>query len=169
MLPRQVISYKQLKLSKDEFKRLSTSLKLFPTPFKGIYYVPSEEERKAVVVDKPLRVISKALAIFLKSKSYFSCSTAEEFLALRWTPKNEVHVVNKKISMKIDLKSRIKRNLEKNTYRSRKVARILSFYGDKIILHKVKSIANVKIKSMPYGDFAKKSQIKIDKRRFREI
>ena len=54
MLPKQIISYKQLLeegLTSKEIKNMSASLDIFPTPFKGIYYIPSKEERDAWFIE----------------------------------------------------------------------------------------------------------------------
>lgn len=171
MLPKQVVSYGQFVkkgLKPDEIKALTASLKIFPTPFKGIYYVPLETERKGLFIEKPLMVLSRAIEIYLDSnKFYFSCDTAEEHWGIRWRPSGKVHVVNQRKSIRIDLRERINRNKMKGTYRAKKIARLLSFYGDEIIFHKSGSISYCKIKTTPYGRFAFKSQIKKDRKRFR--
>ena len=170
LLPKQVVSFKQLiseGFTKKEILLFSSKLRIFPTPFKGIYYVPAEEERKGFFIEKPLKVLSQAISIYLKSHDfYFSLSTAEEFFGIKWHPSGTIHVVNSRISRSIDLKVRIERNLTKTSWRAKKIARILSFYGHKIIFHKL-DISDAKIKSTPYGTFATKSQIKIDKKRVR--
>lgn len=169
MLPKQVVSYTQLiksGLKKRDIESLTASLKLFPTPFKGIYYVPLDTERKGQFIEKPMMVLSRAIDIYLGTKnSYFSCSTAEEMLGTRWQPSGEVHVVNEKISRNISLKDRIWSNRKKGTYRAKKVANLLSFYGDRVIFHKTK-IKDAKIMQTPYGRYAKKSQIMKDKKKF---
>lgn len=171
MLPKQVVSYAQLLkkgFKKKEIEALTASLKLFPTPFKGIYYVPLKIERKAWFIEKPILVLSRATELFLKSKNfYFSCSTAEEYSGIKWQPSGKIHIVNEKISKKISLANRVKYNKKKGTYRAKKMAIILSFYGNQIIFHKSKSINNCKIRQTPYGRYALKSQIKLDKKRFR--
>ena len=171
MLPKQAVSFKQLiaeGASKQEISSLCASLKLFPTPFKGIYYVPLEEERKAAFIEKPLKVLSQATALFLESNEfYFSCGTAEEALGLNWRPSGSTHIVNDKLSRRISLKKRIERNNAKNTWRAKKIAKLISFYGNEIVFHKG-TVAGAKIKQTPYGRFALKSQIKTDKKRFRE-
>lgn len=171
MLPKQAVSFAQLRsdgLSKQKILALFSSLKLFPTPFKGIYYIPLEEERKAAFIEKPLKVLSQAVALFLKNNNfYFSCRTAEEALGLNWQPSGSVHIVNSKISKKINLKRRIEQNNEKETWRSKKIARILSFYGTEVVFHRG-SLVGVKTKHTPYGRFALRSQIKVDKKKFRE-
>ena len=171
MLPRQVISYEQLikeGKSKKEIESLSATLRIFPTPFKGIYYVPLEIERKGAFIDKPGLVLSRAIELFLgSSQFYFSCASAEEFLGIRWQPSGKVHIVNELLSKKISLDKRIERNEKKKTYRAGKIARLLSFYGKELIFHRTKDVQGCKIRQTPYGRYALKSQIKIDKKKFR--
>lgn len=170
MLPKQAVSYAQLRregFSEEEIFAMTASLKLFPTPFKGIYYVPLVEERRGRFIERPLKVLFAALKIYLKTNEfYLSCETAEEFYGLKWTPTETVHVVNTVRSGRVDLEKRIERNKKKGTYRAKKVAHLLSFYGREIIFHKVASIRGAKVKETPYGRFATKAQIKADKKRF---
>ncbi len=172
MLIKQVVSHRSLLkdgITKDKLRSMSINLALFPTPFKKIYYVPSPEERKATTIDKPTIVLTRAIAAYLGNREfYYSCRTAEEFFAIKWQPIGEVHVTNTKLSRKINLEVRIKRNIKKNNYRSKRIADILSMYGRIIIFHKVKSIASAKVKHTPYGSYALRSQIRKDKKRFRE-
>ncbi|MDO8339559.1 MAG: hypothetical protein Q7T16_02780 [Candidatus Burarchaeum sp.] len=172
MLPRQVVSHAQLVkegLAPAEIANLSAALKIFPTPFKGIYYVPSEEERAGWFMDDPIRVLTLAIALFLSSgKFYYSCATAEEAVGISWRPSGEIHIVNEKVSLKRDIGGRIARNLGKGTFRSGKIGRLLSFYGRKIVFHKVGSIGDAKIRRTPRGSFALRSQIRADRKRFRE-
>ena len=171
MLPKQVVRYEQLineGLKKKEIETLFTSLKLFPTPFKGIYYVPLEIERKGGFIGKPLLVLSRATEHYLKSKNfYFSCVTAEEQYGIQWQPSGQVHIVNDKLSKRINLKERIGRNKSKKTARAKKIAKLLSLYGYEILLHKAKSFRGCRFRETPYGRFAARSQIRIDKKRFR--
>jgi len=172
MLSRQVITYASLLkqgLNETEIKNLSAGLKLFPTPFKGIYYVPGEEERRGKFIDNPGRTLYRAAKLYLNSDDYyFSCRTAEEHYAIKWQPIGHVHIVNEKISKTIDLKKRIEQNRKKTTWRAKNTAGLLSLYGNKIIFHKVKSIEGAKFKRTPYGAYALRSQIRKDKKRFRE-
>jgi hypothetical protein len=170
MLPKQAVSYEQLRseLSKQDISALSAGLRLFPTPFKGIYYVPLEEERKGAFIEKPLKILSQAVALFLGSDEfYFSCRTAEEVLGLNWQPSGSIHIVNRKLSRRINLKKRIESSQSRKSWRAKKIARLLSFYGNEIIFHKGE-VAGAKIKRTPNGRFALKSQIKTDRIRFKE-
>ena len=171
VLPKQAVNFRQLRiegLSEQDIFAMCASLKLFPTPFKGIYYVPLEEERKGAFIEKPLKVLFQAASLFLESADiYFSCRTAEEALGFKWQPSGDIHIVNRKLSRKINLKRRIERSQARNTWRAKKVARLLSFYGNEIIFHRGE-VAGAKTKQTPYGRFATKSQIKTDRKRFKE-
>ena len=173
LLPKQAISFGQLlkeKLSEKKIFSMTASLKLFPTPFKGIYYVPLEEERKGAFIDKPEVVLYRAIGIFLDDRNfYFSCSTAEEALGISWHPSGIIHIVNSKLSRDINLENRIARNKDRHTWRAQRSAKLLSFYGKELIFHKVNNISSAKTYTTPYGRFATRSQIKKDERRFREI
>jgi len=172
MLPKQAVSFAQLRkegLSSSEAYAMSMSLRLFPTPFKGIYYVPTEEERGGWFIEKPKLALYQSLRIYLGTKEfYFSCATAEEEAGISWHRSWEVHVVNAFRSGAVNLQLRAEKNAAKGTFRSKKIARILLMYARKIIFHKVPGIRGAKLKSTIYGDFALPSQIKKDRKRFRE-
>ena len=172
MLPKMVTDRAQLLKEGTRAKKIKTivaSLQIFPTPFKGIYYVPADSERGAWAIEKPSIVLSQAIAFYLNTSNfYYSCITAEEFHGIDWHRSGEVHVVNTMRSGKINLQARVDRNNMKKTWRAKQVARILEFYARKIIFHKVPVIENVKLKRTIYGDYALASQIKKDKKRFRE-
>ena len=172
MLPKQTISFNQLckeGLSPVKIKGMLMSLRLFPSPFKGIYYVPLEEERGGWYIEKPKLALYQSLARYLGTKEfYFSCTTAEEEIGISWHPSGEIHVVNCARSGKIDLVARAKRCEETGTFRSKKVARVILMYARKIVFHKVPVISGAKLKRTPFGDYARPSQIKRDRKRFRE-
>ncbi len=156
-------------LSNRQISSLCAALKLFPTPFKGIYYVPLEEERRGAFIERPMKALSQAVALFLGSGGfYFSCRTAEEALGMSWQPSGNVHIVNGRLSRRIHLGERIIRNEAKSSWRAKKIARLLPFYGTELVFHKVSDIASAKTKQTPYGRFALPSQIKKDVRRFGE-
>ena len=171
LLPKQAISFQALLdqgFAKPKIISMCATLKLFPTPFKGIYYVPLEEERKGGVIEKPLKVLSQAISIFLEDNNfYFSCATAEKALGLDWQPSGSIHVVNEKLSRRISLNGRIGRNRAKGSWRAKKIGKLLSFYGTGIIFHRG-SVDGAKTRQTPYGRFARLPQVKADRKRFRE-
>ncbi|MBI5159530.1 hypothetical protein HY992_05405 [Candidatus Micrarchaeota archaeon] len=171
MLVRQIITREDLRkeLPMRKISAMAVALALFPTPFKEIYYVPTSDERKATTLEQPQLVLTKAIRAFLGTNDfYYSCRTAEERWAIKWQPSGHIHVVNTIFSRTVNLQERITRNELKRNARARRIAKILSLYGNKIIFHKAKSIESAKVKRTPHGAYALKSQIKKDKKRFRE-
>lgn len=172
ILPAQVISFSLLRsqgVSEKKITDMAKNLHLFPTPFKGIYYVPTDDERNGWLIQNPARALRTALRIYLGTdRFYYSCVTAEEFHGIDWHVSGELHVVNTVRSGRVDIQARIERNRKKKTWRAKQVARILEFYGRMIVFHKAPSIEGAKMKRTPDGDFALPSQIKKDRKRFRE-
>lgn len=170
LLPKQCVSFRGLVkqgFTPGEITSMNASLKLFPTPFKGIYYVPLEEERRGAFIEKPFNALSQAIALYLGTKEfYYSCKTAEEALGLSWQASGEVHVVNAKASKKVDLGERMGRRKGRVTWRAKKIAKILAFYGTRIIFHKSAFMAKARTRETPYGRFALKPQIARDWKRF---
>lgn len=170
----QAISFAQLRKegnSRESIRDMLSRLLIFPTPFKGIYYVPTQDERKGWLIQRPEVALKQAISIYLgTNRFYYSCKTAEEHFGIDWHRYGETHVVNPVRSGRIDLEARIGRNGKKGTWRARQVARILEFYGREIVFHLAGEdwIGKAKIKRTPYGDFARPSQIKRDRKRFRE-
>jgi len=170
----QAISFAQLRkegASSKAIWNMLSRLLIFPTPFKGIYYVPTQDERGGWLIQRPEIALKQAISIYLgTSNFYYSCKTAEEHFAIDWHRYGETHVVNTVRSGRIDLEARIGRNRGKRTWRAKQIARILEFYGRKIIFHLADEqwIGKAKIKRTPYGDFALPSQIKRDRKKFRE-
>jgi hypothetical protein len=173
-IPGYAISLAKLRahgLNAKEISSMATNLYLFPTPFKGIYYIPTQDERGGWLIKRPEIALKQAISIHLGTGNfYYSCITAEEHFGIDWHRYGQVHVVNSVRSGRIDLKERIERNRKKKTWRAKQVARILEFYGNEIVFHRADaaSISKAKLKRTPYGDYALASQIKRDRKRFRE-
>ena len=170
-IPGHASSFSQLRregMGEKEISGLARNLYLFPTPFKGIYYVPTDDEREGWLIGKPELAVREAIALHLgTSDFYYSCATAEEFHGISWHPSGELHVVNGVRSGRINLRARVDRNRAKKTWRAHKIARILEFYGNEIVFH-LGGISGAKCRETPYGKFALPSQIKKDRKRFRE-
>jgi len=170
----QAIGFAQLRKeghSGKAIRDMLARLLIFPTPFKGIYYIPTQDERGGWLIKRPELALKQAISIYLGTGNfYYSCKTAEEHFGIDWHSYGETHVVNPVRSGRINLGERIERNRKKKTWRAKQIARILEFYGRKIIFHLAdeKWIGKAKIKRTPYGDFARPSQIKRDRKKFRE-
>jgi len=164
------VTFAQLKkegLDGQAIKNLYARLRLFPTPFKGIYYVPGEEERASWSLSNPARVLDRSIRHFLDSDQfYYTGSVAEQKLGLRWQTTRQTQVVNPDFAGRINLRKRIERNGKKTTFRAKKIARILGFYGDELVFHKVKNFGKCRFKPTPNGNYATLGQVKKDKERF---
>ena len=85
-------------------KKMCDELAVFPTPFKGVYYVPFKTERKAFYITYPYKVLFDAAKKFLKdSEVYYGMETALYFEKKVWNPV-PVHIMNKRLSKKLKLK-----------------------------------------------------------------
>jgi len=169
MLRKNCITYEQLlkEFPAEKVGKMMVTLELFPTPFKGIYYAPIPQERKAAYIESPRSALTRSISLFLKKQPfYYSCTTALEAAGRRWQPSGEIHVVNGAISKRIDLVKRIQRNEKRNTLRARKIAGILEQYGRLILFHRNKEFEKSKFRHTPYGPYATIGQAKKDIRRF---
>jgi len=170
MLPYQVVTFAQLRregLSRREIFNLNASLHLFPTPFKGIYYAPGQDERGGWAITSPTRVLTHAIRMFLgDERFYYTGPAAEQRLGIIWQPSSRIDIVNPHFAGRIHLSARIERNQKKTTFRAKKIARLLEFYGDELVFHKVKNFEKCKFKPTPYGNYATRGQVKKDAQRF---
>jgi len=171
LLPNSVIRFSTLKKSgyqEGEIKNKVVSFTLFPTPFKGIYYIPFEDERKSRTLHDPIKALTMSIESYLGSdRFYYTCRSALEWLGIEWHPSGLVHIANEKISKRIGLESRVSGKRKKKTYYSKTSAEILAQYGREIIFHKCENLDDAKYKETPSGRFATEKQVKEDKKRFR--
>lgn len=124
-------------LAKDlpNFKKLYSALKVFPTPFKGIYYVPYETEIKGKYISDPALVVYSAIGLYLKSSEYYcALNTALYYLRIVWNLSG-FDVINKKISRRI-----IRKLPSQKYWRGKVITKLMKSYPFPIRLHKVKKI-----------------------------
>lgn len=171
LLPNQVISFQMLRkmgYTKEDIEKMRTAFVLFPTPFKGIYYVPMSDEKKSRTIHEPLKILTMSIQLYLKTDSfYYTGRTAEEWYGIEWHPSGIVHIVNSILSKKINLEKRVDAKQKKKTYYSKHIASILSQYGRSLIFHRYKTFSEAKFTRTPTGNFATKRQLRKDKKRFR--
>ncbi len=113
-------------------RKLYSELRIFPTPFKGIYYVPYETERNSWYVTDPLKVIFMACHYYLGGDDYYyGLGTALYYLNVKWQCP-EAHVMNPAISR------RVSRKLPAQSYwRGRAVGKIMQCYPQTIQFHRM--------------------------------
>ncbi|MFH1520982.1 MAG: hypothetical protein ABID61_05020 [Candidatus Micrarchaeota archaeon] len=113
---------------------LSREMKLFPTPFKGIYYAPYETERKGWYISDPHLVVFKATRIFLKTdKFYFGLKSALYYNRKIWNAES-TDIVNAKLSRKI-----IRKLPSTEYWRGRTIRKILLGFPFPIRFHRMKN------------------------------
>ena len=124
----QVYHFKSL----SGYRKLYSELKLFPTPFKGIYYAPYETERDSWAITDPLKVLFSAARICLGTDQYYyGLRTALYFLRQEWHCP-EAHIMNGQISR------RINRTLpEENYWRGKIIRKILNSFPSQISFHRI--------------------------------
>ncbi len=78
------------------------TLKIFPTPFKGIYYIPFETERKAFYITNPYEILFRAAKLFLKGKpAYYGLRTALYLERKIWNPVS-ADIINESVSKRVE-------------------------------------------------------------------
>lgn len=133
-----VISQKELeqKLGRKKAKEERDRLSLFPTPFRGIYYVPFKTERDAFYITYPYRVLFSAAKKFTgDDKLYYGMETALYFSRKIWNPVS-AHIFNSKKSKLIAPV----RKTKSAYWRSKKRQEILSQFPYPINLHRIKPV-----------------------------
>lgn len=130
LIPGNVYSAKQLQNPGKLYKEL----KVFPTPFKGIYYVPFDSERAGWYVSDPHKVIFLAAKLYLRdSNYYFGLYTALYYLRIIWNAFG-VDLINKKLSRRINRK-----RPSTKYWRGKTINKIMKTYPFPIRFHRMKN------------------------------
>jgi hypothetical protein len=113
--------------------KLSAELKIFPTPFKGIYYIPYETERGGWYVTDPHRVIFKAAQLYLKTDEYyFGLNSALYFNRIIWNAAG-IDIINRKVSKTITRKKP-----STKYWRGQVINKIMAGYPFPVKFHRIK-------------------------------
>lgn len=114
--------------------KLSRELRIFPTPFKGIYYVPYETERAGWYITDPQLVIFKAARLYLGSDNYyFGLYSALYYLRTIWNAQG-INIINEKLSRNIS------RKMPSTKYwRGKIIGKIMQGYPFPIRFHRIKN------------------------------
>ncbi|HLC68333.1 MAG TPA: hypothetical protein VJH24_00710 [Candidatus Bilamarchaeaceae archaeon] len=147
------------------FPKALSSLYIIPTFFKGIYYVPSEKERKGHFIDKPAQFFSNLFDFaYGRKKWYWSLSTAARHYGSEWSSTKILEIVAVGESKKLDIISRAESLGRKRSYRSRTLSKILLSLGINLVfIHKGKRIFLKEIKiDSELGPVATKERLKKD-------
>ncbi len=116
--------------------QLYRELKIFPTPFKGVYYAPYESERNGWYVTDPHLVIFKAVALYLKTTDYyFGLYSALYYLRTIWNAFG-CDIINSKISRRINRKLP-----SKKYWRGKIINKLMQKYPSQIRFHRIKNFS----------------------------
>ena len=139
--PKTFVASKEI-ASKFKLQNALASNFVIPSFFKGVYYVPSQRERKGRFIEKPSEFfIDLFNFIYGQSGWYWSLSTAARFYGLEWSSGRILEVVVAIKSKKIDIVARVASLENKKSYRSKVLSGILSTLGiNFVIIHKGKKI-----------------------------
>ena len=151
--------------SKFKLQNALASNYILPSFFKGVYYVPSQLERKGQFIEKPAEFFAD-LFNFLYGRNgwYWALTTAARYYGLEWSSGKVLEIVVATKSKKIDIAARVASLGNKKSYRSKVLSRILSALGiNFVIIHKGRkdSLKEVKIDS-EIGPVATKSRMMKD-------
>lgn len=116
--------------------KLYREMKIFPTPFKGIYYVPYETERNGWYITDPHLVVFKAAQLYLKTNDYyFGLYSALYYIRIIWNASG-IDIMNPKLSRKITRKLP-----SKKYWRGEIIHKIMSGYPFPIRFHRIKNFS----------------------------
>lgn len=142
-----------------------SSLYIIPTFFKGVYYIPSERERKGHFIDQPVDFFSNLFDfVYGRKKWYWSLSTAARYYGEEWSSTKVLEIVTTKESKKINVSSRVESLEQKRSYRSRLLSKMVSSLDINLVyIHKGKKdfLKEIKISSK-IGPIASKERLKKD-------
>lgn len=112
------------------------TLTIFPTPFKGIYYIPYETERKAFYITDPKKVIFEAAKLYLNSEQYyFGLFSALYYLRIIWNAQG-TDIITNHMSRRIN-----PRRVKGNYWRAHRINEIMSSYPMPIRIHRIKGFS----------------------------
>jgi hypothetical protein len=145
------------------------SLYILPTFFRGVYYIPTERERKGHFIEKRQDFFTSLFDFrYGRKKWYWALSTAARHYGIEWSATKILEIVVQEKSKTIDLTDKIKSLTKKKSYRSSTLVKYLSSLDvNKIYIHKgtKASLSSIKINGT-IGPVCTKEQITKDIEKF---
>lgn len=101
------------------FEKALSSLYIIPSFYKGLYYIPTERERKGHFIEhKQDFFIALFNQQYGRGNWYWALSTAARYYGFEWSATGILEVMTKKRSKRIDISHRIESLKQKRSYRS---------------------------------------------------
>jgi hypothetical protein len=160
--------------SKDIAKKYSlqkalASLYVIPAFFRGIYYIPTERERKGHFIEKKQDFFTSLFDFrYGRKKWYWALSTAARHYGIEWSATRILEIVAKERSKTIDIADKVNHLKKKKSYRSLTLGKYLSSLDvNAVYVHKgdERSLSSIRIDGS-IGPVCRKQQILIDVKRY---
>jgi len=134
---------------KYPLQKALASLYVIPTFFRGIYYIPTDRERKGHFIEKRQDFFTSLFDFrYGRKKWYWGLSTAARHYGVEWSATNILEIVALDKSKTVNISDRVRSLSGKKSYRSRTLAKYLSSLNVAILyVHKGKqeSLSSIKI------------------------
>jgi len=146
-----------------------SSLYIIPTFFRGIYYIPTNHERKGHFIENKQDFFTSLFDFkYGKKKWYWALSTAARHYGIEWSGTKILEIVALEKSKTINVSDKIFSLQKKKSYRSATLAKYLSSVDVNLIyIHKGnrESLSSIKIDGI-IGPVCTKEQIPKDIEKF---
>jgi len=154
---------------KYTFQKALVSLYIIPTFFRGIYYIPTNRERKGHFIENKQEFLTSLLdKRYGRNKWYWGLSTAARYHGIEWSATKILEIVVLEKSKTINVSEKILSLKRKKSYRSATLAKYYNSLEVNIIfIHagQKKSLSSIKIDDT-MGPICTKEQISKDIKRF---
>ncbi|MEM0467428.1 MAG: hypothetical protein QXX20_07550 [Candidatus Thermoplasmatota archaeon] len=154
---------------KYSFQKALSSLYIIPTFFRGIYYIPTDRERKGHFIEKQQDFITSLFTIrYGKKKWYWGLSTAARYYGMEWSATKILEIVVLEKTKTINISEKILSLKKKKSYRSSILQQYFSSLDINLIyIHKgnQQSFSSIKIDER-IGPICQKEQIPRDIEKF---
>jgi hypothetical protein len=154
---------------KYSFQKALSSLYIIPTFFRGIYYIPTDRERKGHFIENTQEFFTSLFDLhFGRKKWYWGLSTAARYYGMEWSATKILEIVVQEKSKKINVSDKISSLEKKKSYRSATLAKYLrSLDVNFIYIHKGNqdALSSIKIDEK-IGPLCTKQQIPKDIKKF---
>ena len=152
-------------IKKYSFQKALSSLYIIPTFFRGIYYVPTDRERKGHFIENKQDFFTYLFDYYYgRKKWYWALSTAARYYGTEWSATKILEIVVQEKSKTINISEKISSLKNKKSYRSATLAKYLDSLDVNVIyIHKgnQKSLSSIKIDET-IGPVCTKEQIPKD-------
>lgn len=155
---------------KYSLQKALSSLYIIPTFFRGIYYIPSNLERKGHFIERKQDFFTSLFdSYYGRKKWYWGLSTAARHYGIEWSATKILEIVTQKKSKTINVSDKILSLQKKKSYRSATLEKYLSSLDVNLIyIHKgnQESLSSITIDDM-IGPVCTRGQIPKDIEKFR--